>query len=60
MSNYRQRKKTSCDTCSWKMLCKSDGIVDAVEGTGEWIGVHFWIKHGEECPINARVAQSMP
>ena len=55
MSNYRKRKKTSCDACPWKMQCKADGIVEPLVGTGEWIGVHFWIKYDRDCPIDVKV-----
>lgn len=57
MSNYRQRQKTMCDMCHWKMVCKDDGIVEAVKGTEEWIGVHFWLRHGKICPIDERAEQ---
>lgn len=56
MLNYRpKQKRTSCDVCRWKMLCKDDGIVETRDGKAEWIGVHFWICSGKTCPIDDKV-----
>ena len=49
MSNWKQRKKTMCDVCRWKMQCKEDGIVDLVGEKGK---KYFWLKNGHICPID--------